>query len=712
MSSNETNGKEVGEGSGEIEPVTKKLRYPYSVFFIISNEFCERFNYYGMRTILALYLTRKLLFSDDVATILYHSFSTLVYFFCIFGAIIADSWWGKFNTILWLSIVYVSGSSILTLGAVESWNMPAKTLTFIGLGLIALGSGGIKPCVAAFGGEQFRMPEQAKQLALFFSMFYFSINLGSLISTFVTPILREDVKCMGMEDCFPFGFGLPAILMAISIVIFIGGKFMYRILPIQGNMVLKVCKCISNAISTRKREKATNPREHWLEYAAPKYGKKLVMETKILLNVLVLYLPLPVFWALFDQQGSRWTFQATRMNGDIGWFTIKPDQMQVINPFLILTFIPLYELLFYPLLSLIGIRRPLQKITLGGIFAGVAFLCSMGVEIIIEPTYPVLPKDGFAQFRLFNVKNCNYSVSTTIEGAARNFDLASNNYFHDLSVPIDGETKSFNLALSTTSPGCEFMPTREETLKSGVATSFVIGGTGSSAMITNYEDDPDKSRTGKPIITVLASIRDDIDIQLRDKDGIQYHENAANRNRTDIPIGVYEILVDNKVVLTDQKLGVGGVYAIGIHERSSDNYVANVLTITDPNSVNILWLVPQYVIMTLGEVMYSVTGLQFSYTQAPESMKSVIQGCWMLTVAFGNLIVTIIVGAKFFNSQTYEFLLFACLMFVDMGVFTWLGIRYKPIPLDEIKKAEEEEKALKDGDGKKSDPLDFKKSDD
>ena len=135
--------------TGDAEGPVKKYRYPFSVFFIISNEFCERFNYYGMRSmlclttcnahlwvtsllfilssaILALYLTRKLDFSDDNATIIYHTFTTLVYFCCIFGAIIADSWWGKFHTILWLSIVYVSGSTVLTLGSVEPWNMPAK----------------------------------------------------------------------------------------------------------------------------------------------------------------------------------------------------------------------------------------------------------------------------------------------------------------------------------------------------------------------------------------------------------------------------------------------------------------------------------------------------------------------------------------------------------------------------------------------------------
>jgi solute carrier family 15 oligopeptide transporter 1 len=117
-------------------------------------------------------------------------------------------------------------------------------MTFVGLLLIAIGSGGIKPCVAAFGGEQFKLPEQAKMLAMFFSLFYFSINLGSFISTLLTPFLRENVKCFGMDDCYPFGFGLPAVLMAVSILLFIAGRSKYRILPNQGNMFSKVCQCI------------------------------------------------------------------------------------------------------------------------------------------------------------------------------------------------------------------------------------------------------------------------------------------------------------------------------------------------------------------------------------------------------------------------------------------------------------------------------------
>jgi solute carrier family 15 (oligopeptide transporter), member 1 len=94
--------------------------------------------------------------------------------------------------------------------------MPVRALTMIGLLLIAIGSGGIKPCVSAFGGDQFKLPEQIKQLAVFFSVFYFSINLGSFISTSVTPILR-DVRCLGEDNCFALAFGVPAILMVISI---------------------------------------------------------------------------------------------------------------------------------------------------------------------------------------------------------------------------------------------------------------------------------------------------------------------------------------------------------------------------------------------------------------------------------------------------------------------------------------------------------------
>ena len=88
--------------------------------------------------------------------------------------------------------------------------------------------------------------------------------------------------------------------------------------------------------------------EHWMDLARDKYDAQLVEDVKALLRVLVIFIPLPVFWALFDQTGSRWTFQATRMNGSLGTGTIKPDQMQVVNPLMILILIPIFDRFIYP----------------------------------------------------------------------------------------------------------------------------------------------------------------------------------------------------------------------------------------------------------------------------------------------------------------------------------------------------------------------------
>jgi dipeptide/tripeptide permease len=101
--------------------------------------------------------------------------------------------------------------------------------------------------------------------------------------------------------------------------------------------------------------------------------------------------------------------------------------------------------------------------------------------------------------------------------------------------------------------------------------------------------------------------------------------------------------------------------------------------------VHILWQIPQNVVLTLGEVMFSITGLEFSFTEAPNSMKSVLQGCWLLTIAFGNLLV-ILIASFHFESQTIILFLFAAFMFADMAAFSYIAYKYKPIPLDEVNK--------------------------
>jgi len=99
--------------------------------------------------------------------------------------------------------------------------------------------------------------------------------------------------------------------------------------------------------------------------------------------------------------------------------------------------------------------------------------------------------------------------------------------------------------------------------------------------------------------------------------------------------------------------------------------------LTEPNSIHILWLIPQYFVITASEIMISVTGLEFSYSQAPDSMKSVVQAAWLLTVAFGNIIVIIVASAKALD-QASEFFMFAILMMLDMFFLMFLAYRYTP----------------------------------
>jgi len=680
VSPNEKSVEPMDMNISTAEDQVEKLPYPKSVFFIISNEFCERFNFYGMRTILVLYLSRQLNYSDDTATIIFHIFTMFVYFLCVFGAIISDSWLGKFKTILYLSLVYVCGSILVTLGAIPTLNLPAITFTMIGLALIALGSGGIKPCVSAFGGDQFKLPEQIKYMATFFSLFYFTINAGSLISTTVTPILREDVHCFGEKECYSLAFGVPAVLMLLSIVFFVLGRPLYNVKPPAGNMVVLVSKTIATAISTKWKEKKTNPRDHWLDYADKKFDRQLIDDVKVLMRVLVLFLPLPVFWALFDQQGSRWTFQATRMDGDMGSWSIKPDQAQMINPLLILIFIPLYVVIFYPALALIGIRRPLQKLTMGGVLAGVAFVISAIVELNLEKTYPVLPAHGLAQLRVFNGEACDYYLNTNITGVT-NIPIKSLEMYVNKDIEVPDGYLNFVYTISTNNTDCKPFFSGSHYLAEKTAHSAFIGSQNALMPLKWYLDEVDKPSRGSPLVRNLANVAPNSIITWRavKKETLEYEGDAYNTDLLELNNEEYNIYVNEQFAYTT-RLRVGGVYTFILHELGGQEkgYIGQEIEVTEPNSLSIWWIVPQYVVMTLGEVMFSVTGIEFSYAQAPMSMKSVLQACWYLTVAFGNVIVVIIAELDLFESQANEFFLFAGLMFVDMILFAYMAWRYVP----------------------------------
>ncbi|XP_053389914.1 solute carrier family 15 member 2-like [Mercenaria mercenaria] len=387
-----------------------KKKYPYSVFFILSNEFCERFSYYGMRAILVLYLTRWLSFEENQATSIFHAFSMMCYAMPLMGAVIADGYLGRYRTILYLSCVYFVGSLVLSLTALPppEWYGPA-----VGLFLIGVGTGGIKASVAPFGADQF-LPGQEKWQNSFFSAFYFMINLGSMISTFLTPILRADVQCFG-NDCYVLAFSVPAVLMLLSLVLFFLGRNQYQKVPPTGNIIGKTFKCIYyGAVGKMKRNRYEEPRSHWLYYADDKFEYGFIEDVRQLLKVLLMFVPLPLFWALSDQQGSRWTLQAEHMDGNIGALgTVKPDQMQALNPLLILALIPLFEKVVYPLLDKCRVpNRPLQRMVAGLYISAAAFVCAGLVQLKIDMAEDTSISTGETGVMFINTLPCNVHIKS------------------------------------------------------------------------------------------------------------------------------------------------------------------------------------------------------------------------------------------------------------------------------------------------------------
>merc|ERR1711976_361237 len=596
---------------------------------------------------------------------------------------IADQFLGKFKTIVYISIIYVLGHLLKTLAAVPTLGVPPVEFSLIGLLLIAIGTGGIKPCVVAFGGDQFKMPEQERQLQSFFSLFYFFINFGSLIGTFMTPILREDVHCFGDDSCFSLAFGVPGVLMAVAVILV--GKPYYNMVEPQGSILVQVFGSIFFAAKEKFNGKKA---DHFMDLAKDKYGRENVEDVKSLLKVLVMYIPIPVFWALYDQSGSRWTFQATGMDGTFGSTRIKPDQMQIVNPILVMVFIFLFDYFVYPFFAKFNLlKKPLQRMAVGGIITACSFFVSGFLELQMQDTYAKVPHEGFSNIHLMNSLPCVVSIELHNENGLVHeetimelhnhviYNLEAGHYMLDMQVRpscVQGNLKS-EVQIET---------------HSHKVSSVYLGADNSGVLpiVMREYDEPQKDKSGKGRVKTVynlgqgegkvskismrsASYNYTFDLEL---------EGLSATNYTKVHPEVYKVYQEDKL-LGNITVAQGGVYSLlviqdpGTKQTKTLNHM-----LTTPNIVHILWLLPQYIIITVGEIMFSITGIEFAYSQAPERMKSVVQALWLWTTAFGNVIVIFVAEGLAFDDRASEFFMFACLMLVDMALFVFLADRYKP----------------------------------
>jgi len=663
-----------------IEDGGTKKGFPLHVGFILGNEFCERYSYYGMRTVLVIYLTSSLIgWDDDLATAVYHAFTVLAYLFPLLGAMIADSWWGKYWTILVLSIVYAIGSGINMMSAIKPIggdNLAVHAaLSSLGLFVIAFGTGGIKPCVSAFGGDQFDA-DQDQYRRSFFSLFYLSINAGSLVSTFVSPLIREQVQCFG-DDCYALAFGIPTALMFVAIILFVIGTPYYTRQKPQGNVFAEVCSTIYNALKKRSKVPSKHrDKEHWLDYADNGSNAQLIQDIKYVLKILVLYIPLPVFWSLFDQQGSRWTLQAVRMNGIMGGGgVILPDQFQLCNPLIIVTLIPIFEATLYPCLRKYNINfSPLRRMGFGMVLAGVAFVVAALVQMEIDVNLTAVPKGDQSSLRVINGVNCDVEITGNLNGWDNGAEIVP---FGKASKIDDKFTSPGEHTVSFECGGFTSLSTTV-TLAHEKAFDLVLYSEGTVIKTLGVKKrEVKKSNSGKAFISVANMKSSEVKVQIGDE-VTKVAVGEKMEFSKEFSQGAYDVMVDDAKVGSINPL-TGAAYTVPLLEGVTDVNDETVFKDIYENDVNIFWMVPQYFIITLGEVFLSVTGLEFSYSQAPLSMKSVLQSLWLLTVSIGNIIVLIVAESSLVPNQADEYFLFAGLIGGASLLFLFLAMRYEYI---------------------------------
>ena len=417
---------------------TGQGRMPGQIKYIIGNEACERFSFYGMRNILVPFLISSVLLQylpegsdrEAMAKEVFHSFVIGVYFFPLLGGWLSDRFFGKYNTVLWFSLIYCAGHACLALFEGN------RTGFFTGLFLIALGSGGIKPLVVSFCGDQFDQSNKDKA-KLVFDAFYWIINFGSFFASLFAPLL---LRHFGPA----VAFGVPGVLMFIATVIFWVGRRQYVNVPPSGKDPHSFLNVIRTALRQRSAGQGNaGAMVAWGGVAAAAvmlllwafdaaglgvpwpdafgfvitaclalgvliafggWGASLQLErarglhpdaavdgVRAVLRILIVFALVTPFWSLFDQKASTWIIQGNAMVIPHGswwwpsWLIQEPAQMQALNPLLVMLLIPFNNLVLYPLLRRMGfVVTALRRMGWGIAISGVSWIVAGVLQLWID----------------------------------------------------------------------------------------------------------------------------------------------------------------------------------------------------------------------------------------------------------------------------------------------------------------------------------------
>lgn len=553
-------------------PDPNETGWPKGVKYIIGNEGCERFSFYGMKSILQVHLTTLFVaggmyeeLGEENAQEMVHLFVAGVYAFPMIGAIIADRLLGKYHTILWLSLVYCLGHLVLSIGENSIGGMA------IGLGLIAIGSGGIKPCVSAHVGDQFGKGNW-NLVGKVFQAFYFIINFGSFFATLMIPFIRSNPDKIWIlrdhpEYATSVAFAIPGILMFLATIAFWMGRKVFVHVPAHPGGKVGLLDSIGATLL-------------FMGFIGlPLFGwGVLSFSTNVVLTVSSVLIGL---WVFEERQAIEQDdgFLAVMFHSVEA--LIKGDNRKTI--------------------SSLGSDVPADSIHRHWFFSSAAK--RFGEEAAEGPRAVLRIISVFFLVSVFWALFDQHASSWVRQ--AQRMDL-------DLVLPwstTNADGKSVPAVLS-------MLPSQISALNPLMVMALI----------------PFNTFFLYPFITKRG------------------WEMTPLRRMT---IGMITASLAFVVVAMIQvKINAG--------EK-----------IGELNTVHVLWQFFPYLIMTQAEVMVSITGLEFAYTQAPTRMKSTIMGFWLLSVSLGNKLTAVVTKLPDMTLLT-SFWVFAGLMGVAAVLF---GIR-------------------------------------
>ncbi|KAM0940523.1 putative proton-dependent oligopeptide transporter family, PTR2 family proton/oligopeptide symporter [Dioscorea sansibarensis] len=351
-----------------------------SALFIIGVEVAERFAFYGVSSNLITYLTGPLQESTAAAAAAVNTWSGAASMLPLLGAFVADSYLGRYRTIVISSLLYVLGLGLLTLSSMLPSLSRHKCSTSIGpttcpptqfqviafyvsLYLVAFAQGGHKPCTQAFGGDQFdpNDPEESKSKSSFFNWWYFGLCLGTVVTLWILNFVQDNIG-------WGLGFGIPCIAMMLALSVFLLGTTTYRYYVLQDTSpFVQVYKAFVTMIKSHRTPLPYSSAD------APKVDNR-IEEAKGVIRLFPIWATCLIYAVVFSQSSTFFTKQGSTMERHIGPnFQLPPATLQSFISISVVMFIPIYDRILVP------ITRKFS-----GVPSGISMLQRIGTGMVLS----------------------------------------------------------------------------------------------------------------------------------------------------------------------------------------------------------------------------------------------------------------------------------------------------------------------------------------